>query len=67
MKCRTEKANNTKKGNQELLKCFASISMSTEKHMYVSKEKKQILNECIQFMALCCDNCCLEFQNFMRC
>ena len=31
MKYRTEKSNNTKKGNDELLNSFAAVEMKTEK------------------------------------
>ena len=66
MQYRAEKANNTKKGYLQLLNCFAARTIETEKHLFVSNETKQILLQTIQFMQLCCDNCCLSFQNFMR-
>ena len=50
MKYRTDSANKNDKGKSELLNFYAAISLQTEKHLLVSDEIKDILNECLIFM-----------------
>ena len=41
-------------------------NMAQYRAIYTSNKEKSIHLKCVSFLQLLCDNCCAEFQNFMR-